>query len=144
MPTALSAYSPEIRPPTVGSIQSHETQLLHKKWFEGIGERYELPITQQEELIGRQFYELAETWREQKGGLSLVYQKSMLPSYQTIIGLGHRVIPFILRELERQPDHWFWALEVLTKQNPVPLADRGNIRKRAHAWIEWGKNNRLI
>lgn len=144
MPTALAAYSPKVRPPTVSSSQSHETQLLHKKWFEGIAELYELPITQQEESIGRQFYELAETWREQKGGLSFAIQKSMLPSYQRIMTLGKSVIPFILHELEKRPDYWFWALEMLTKQNPVPPSDKGNITKMAAAWVAWGKDNKYI
>lgn len=45
---------------------------------------------------------------------------AMLPSCQRIIGMGPVVVPLILEELRREPDHWFWALEMLTEDDPVP------------------------
>ena len=64
---------------------------------------------------------------------------SMLYAYQQIIGLGAPAIPLLLRELEREPDHWFWALKVLTGVNPVPQKSRGNIEEMAKHWVAWGK-----
>jgi hypothetical protein len=43
------------------------------------------------------------------------------PAYQRIIEMGQPVMPLIFRELEREPDHWFWALQSITGENPVKL-----------------------
>ena len=63
------------------------------------------------------------------------------PAYQRIIGLGPQVIPLILAELAKQPDHWFWALQALTGENPVPFADQGRIPAMTAAWLTWGHDN---
>ena len=47
--------------------------------------------------------------------------------------------PLLLRELERDPDHWFAALKAITGANPADPADRGRIDKLAAAWLKWGK-----
>ena len=56
-----------------------------------------------------------------------------------IIGMGPAVVPLILEELQREPDHWFWALEAITQQDPVPPEARGDVGAMADAWIAWGK-----
>lgn len=33
--------------------------------------------------------------------------------------MGEAAVPLILRDLEHQPDHWFWALREITQANPV-------------------------
>lgn len=99
------------------------------------------------ETVEREFRKLADVWYKQKGPSSSVTQKSMLSSYQKIIGLGRQVIPLILRELQHHPDHWFWALEALLaegEESPVQESDKGNIRKMTDAWLRWGKEKRLI
>jgi len=50
----------------------------------------------------------------------------------------------ILEELQREPDRWFWALESITEQNPVPPLVNGNVRLMAQAWIDWGKQQRYV
>lgn len=96
--------------------------------------------------LEQRFNELADEWRRQKGPISSITLKSMIPAYQRIIGLGRAIIPLILKELERKPDHWFYALEMLTTEdeNPVSDSDAGNINKMAAAWVRWGKEKRLI
>jgi hypothetical protein len=64
---------------------------------------------------------------------------AMLWPYQQIIGMGKDVLPYILEELQREPDHWFWALEAITQENPVAPEAAGRVRQMAEAWIEWGK-----
>jgi hypothetical protein len=49
------------------------------------------------------------------------------------------VVPLLLRELEREPDHWFRALYALTGANPVPEGSQGNVREMALAWLHWGR-----
>jgi hypothetical protein len=86
------------------------------------------------------FLQLAEQWRRETGMLSLVSKMAIHPAYQRIIGMGQPVVPLILRELEREPDHWFWALQAITGENPVQPAQRGILDEMAAAWLEWGKN----
>jgi hypothetical protein len=64
------------------------------------------------------------------------------PAYQEIIQMGPAVVPLILADLARQPDHWFSALKAITGANPsINPADRGRIDKLAEAWLRWGKEN---
>lgn len=67
----------------------------------------------------------------------------MHPAYQRIIGMGPAALPLILREMERRPDHWFWALQAITGTDPVTVGARGNMRGMAAAWVAWGKDNGL-
>lgn len=64
----------------------------------------------------------------------------MHPAYQTIIGMGPDAVPFLLRELEMNPDAWFWALRSITEADPVPLNVRGDVLAMARAWLAWGRN----
>jgi hypothetical protein len=90
------------------------------------------------------FRQLADEWRVGTRYLSSTTEISMHPAYQRIIGLGPQVIPLILAELEREPEHWFWALTALTGENPVPTCDRGRLRAMADAWLKWGRENGWI
>jgi hypothetical protein len=87
------------------------------------------------------FARLTSEWKEQSRYLSNTAQIAMLPSYQRIIGMGTSVVPLILDELQREPDQWFWALEAITEQNPVPPESAGQVRLTAQAWIEWGRQH---
>jgi len=69
---------------------------------------------------------------------------ALLRPYQAIIGMGMPVVPLILEELKREPDQWFWALEAITEENPVPGDALGNVRRMAQAWIEWGRGRGLV
>ena len=59
-------------------------------------------------------------------------------SYRAIIGIGKKVIPLILWQLQRQPDFWFAALRALTLEDPVSEVTRGNVRRMADEWLNWG------
>lgn len=87
------------------------------------------------------FRALADDWKSRKSHSSSVEEMAMHPAYQQIIGLGPDVVPLLLAELERHPDHWFWALHAVTREDPVPPESRGKIRAMAKAWIEWGRRN---
>ena len=71
--------------------------------------------------------------------MSSATDMAMLASYQRIIGLGPAVLPLIFRELEREPDHWFWALAAITDANPVPSESQGKVPEMAQAWIDWAR-----
>ena len=76
--------------------------------------------------------------------MSNTAQMAMLRSYQKIIGMGMVAVPFLLAELRREPDQWFWALEVITDENPVPAEAAGKVRVMAQAWIDWGRQRGLL
>ena len=83
------------------------------------------------------FRRLAEEWKQQSHFLSNTAQMAMLRPYQRIIGMGLPVVPLILEELQREPDHWFWALEAITEENPVPPEAAGKVHDMARAWLDW-------
>lgn len=85
------------------------------------------------------FKTLVQEWKARRSHSSCVEDISIDMAYQQIIGLGPDAIPLLLAELERNPDHWFWALFAITRQDPVPEEDRGKIKKMAEAWIGWGR-----
>jgi hypothetical protein len=84
------------------------------------------------------FQNLAEQWRNETGHISNMLYKYMNRNYQKIIAKGPDVIPLILEELQTNPNHWFWALEVITNENPVKQEHTGYIDLMAGDWIEWG------
>ncbi|MBE9096320.1 hypothetical protein [Tychonema sp. LEGE 07203] len=106
----------------------------------GLNATFSYPIWKTAE-IEETFLELAEQWRRETGMMSLVTKMSMHPAYQRIIGMGQAVVPLILRELEQEPDHWFWALQAITGANPVESEQRGRLKQMAEAWIQWGREN---
>jgi len=93
----------------------------------------------------RDFRKLAHEWREATGGFPRVADKIKHPSYLRIISWGWDAVPHILAELQSSDDagHWFEALHQITGADPVQSKDRGNIRKMAEAWIQWGRRRNL-
>lgn len=86
------------------------------------------------------FQQLASQWRKERGATSSITQMATCLSYQRVIGMGEKAIPLILRQLENEgddPDHWFWALQAITREDPVPEDARGNMKEMARAWLDW-------
>jgi hypothetical protein len=86
----------------------------------------------------RRFLELAATWKRERGPHSSSARLTDHPAYQQLIALGPEIVPLLLRELERSPDHWFRALHALTGADPVAPESRGKMREMAEAWLRWG------
>lgn len=94
--------------------------------------------------IHERFQTLRDDWKSRTRHLSNTGQISLVFSYQSIIGMGPAAVPLILAELEREPDHWFWALEAITGENPVRDEDAGNMQASSEAWLHWGRKNGLM
>jgi putative addiction module CopG family antidote len=95
-------------------------------------------------LTAGRFRELADEWRATRPrGVDLT-ETLMHPAYQMIIGMGLPAVPHLLAELANKPDHWFWALHVITKENPVPPESEGNLKQMADAWLRWGRERGYI
>jgi hypothetical protein len=97
------------------------------------------PGSQPSGQLEADFQALVGAWRQERGPTSSTTQMAMCPSYQRIIGLGPAVVPLLLRELEQDPDHWFWALKAITGADPVPIESRGKLAEMARYWVDWGR-----
>jgi hypothetical protein len=86
------------------------------------------------------FERLADQWESDTRNLSSTTQKAIHPAYQDIVAMGPKVVPMILRRMERQGGHWFWALHHLTGQNPVEKAAEGDVGRMTEAWLKWGRS----
>jgi hypothetical protein len=82
------------------------------------------------------FPRLVAEWKQQSRSLSNTAQMAMLQPYQRMIGMGLSAVPLILEELHREPDQWFWALEAITEEDPVPPRTPA----RSIRWPKLGSN----
>jgi hypothetical protein len=93
------------------------------------------------------FQDLRRQWQQERGAKASVAEMAMTHAYQNIVGMGPDVVPSILKQLRSEgdrPDHWFWALASITRDNPVPPHSRGKVREMAEAWLEWGRKNNYV
>ena len=100
---------------------------------------YTWPVTRQATSLESTFSELVETWKEDCASISSLNELIIHPAYQRIIGLGMPAVPLLLKELEKAPNHWFWALAFITGENQVKEEQSGRIKEMAKSWIEWGR-----
>ncbi len=103
----------------------------------------EIPASTRDRGIERDFETLANRWKADTRFLSSITDIAMHPAYQRIIGMGPAAVPYVLRELERQPSQWFWALRAITGVDPVADEDRGDVRAMAKTWLRWGRQNHI-
>ncbi|HEY5198306.1 MAG TPA: hypothetical protein VIJ51_14900 [Solirubrobacteraceae bacterium] len=89
------------------------------------------------------FQRLADQRADETWAYSFVERKAMNRAYQRTIALGPRAVPLILERLvEQGPDHWYWALEMLTGSNPAEGAE--TMADAAERWLAWGRHRGLI
>ena len=106
----------------------------------GEAERVDIEASERERCdFEKLFRHLSEEWRRDRPRGADVAQLVMQPAYQRIIGMGEDTIPLILSELERRPDHWFWALHSITGADPISDHSQGNLSKMTGDWLEWGR-----
>ena len=121
---------------------SPDSEVVTERWRE-TERHYRFPVTRRSRDDAERFHALAEMWRNDVLFTSSVTEMVLHPAYQRIIGMGVAAVPFLLRELERRPDHWFWALTAITGADPVKPEHRGKLREMAQAWLQWGKEQGL-
>jgi type I restriction enzyme M protein len=103
-----------------------------------------LDVREGDGSVESEFKVLAAEWKAEHGVKASVVKMAQHPAYQQIIELGEKVVPLLLKELEREPDHWFLALNKITGEDPVPSAGRGHLKSMADAWVSWGKKKGLL
>ena len=85
------------------------------------------------------FMHLVAEWKATRNQLNSGIEMFTNPPYQQIIGMGQEAVPLILKEVEKNLDHWFWALKAITGKDPVPPAHRGRLKLMARDWLNWAK-----
>lgn len=85
------------------------------------------------------FERLVTEWRANRNNIGSVLDMCSHIAYQQIIGMGKDAVPLILRELEREIDHWFWALRAITAEDPVTENHRGRLALMSRDWLDWAK-----
>lgn len=83
------------------------------------------------------FRALVAEWKDATGPTSDVARMVMHPAYLQIIGMGPEVLPLILGELQREPDHWLVALYAIAGEDVA--AGSETFTQAVSAWIEWGR-----
>lgn len=94
--------------------------------------------------IEKIFITLRDRWKEETFILSSSTKITRNENYQSIIQLGVRALPLILKDLEETGSFWFEALEALTGLNLVPEEHWGNIPKMTQIWVDWGRRNNYL
>jgi hypothetical protein len=94
--------------------------------------------------LEKEFRGLLKRWRKDTQFKSSIIESVMHPDYQRIVDMGSSVVPLLLKELESDPDQWFWALCAITGANPVAPEDAGSVPKMNEAWLKWGKRQGLV
>ena len=89
--------------------------------------------------LAQEFMRLKKLWNEDTAGISSVTRILLSHYYLKIISLGPRVIPLILTELSKKPDHWFMALAVLSDSDPTKPGYTFN--EATEAWLKWGRDH---
>ncbi|MGH7139659.1 MAG: hypothetical protein ACREHD_28300 [Pirellulales bacterium] len=109
----------------------------------GVKASYKAALTQAQRE--RRFKRLVSQWRQQRNQYSSDPRDlAMCPAYQKIIAMGPEAIPLVLNELQRRPDHWFWALDMLTDTNPIRPEHAGDFKEMVNDWLLWGRDNGFI
>ena len=71
-------------------------------------------------------------------------QKKKHRAYQEIMAIGMPTIPFMLKEMKRNPMIWVNALQSLTGVNPAKARFPKSPEEISGAWIKWGRAHGYI
>ncbi|HWD38843.1 MAG TPA: hypothetical protein VG944_08345 [Fimbriimonas sp.] len=96
---------------------------------------------QQGEDVKAKFKRLKQAWLRERPKSSKLRDLVLSMPYQCIIGIGPAAVPLLLQELREAPENWFWALEAITQENPVPEDADGDVDQITQAWLKWATDN---
>ena len=98
----------------------------------------------QQESDEERFAHLADRWRKETRFVSSSTEQVLNGAYQQIIGMGRSALPLILRSLNSQGGHWFWALKHISGEDPLSPEEAGNYEKSREAWLAWGQEHHYL
>ena len=130
-----TSAKPEQRPINLAILD--DAPEVSSKYFASINKFFS--DVERASVARKRFIDLARKWRSETKHMSSIISISTNMNYQQIIGMGRDAIPFIIEDMAKYPDHWFWALEAITGEDSVASGSCGDIGKAAKAWIAWAK-----
>lgn len=92
--------------------------------------------------IAHEFEELARQWENETALAAFASQKADHWAYQRIIELGEDALPLVIDRLEREPNHWFWALRAIVGTD-VAVGER-TVEGARVKWLKWAREQRLL
>jgi hypothetical protein len=119
--------------PSTTAVSSSATTLF-AHWHDARAHS-QVPVSRQ--AVEDRFEDLRLTWIEQRGASSRAEDIILAHAYQQIIALGARAVPLIIRSMRERPDHWFWALNVITGVDPIDEEMYGDVPRMTRAWLDW-------
>lgn len=99
-------------------------------------------IRVEEPGIVQEFEKLVDRWERETATCSSLHEMILHDAYQQIIGLGPNVVPLILERMRAEPNHWFWALQALTRASPADGSE--TVSEATDAWLTWGRSEGLV
>lgn len=88
------------------------------------------------------FNALTDEWITATRLSSSLAETCMHPAYQQIIGLGPKVLPLILEDVEAGELHWGWALRALTGRDAAEGVQ--TLPDARDAWLRWRRNHPMF
>lgn len=102
-------------------------------------------IAEQDALnVETEFKRLSKLLNSKYLGHALLTDRLFSAEYAAVIGLGPRVVPLILRDLQKSLSPWFWALRALTRTDAASDVGAGDFGAMRASWLAWGKKNGLM
>ena len=90
------------------------------------------------------FRHCADSWSAETMNRSNPVDIVMHPAYQRIISLGLQGIPHILKEMMEEGGEWFWALRMITGEDPVTPEHDGRVKLMKMDWLQWGREKGYV
>jgi hypothetical protein len=97
-----------------------------------------------DENLRDKFARLAAQWQNETWFMSNADNIAKHPAYQEIIRMGKSALPFILQAMRAEPNHWFWALNLITKFDAVKVEHAGDVTAMTQDWLDWGREQHII
>ena len=94
------------------------------------------------ETLESEFNTLSKQWRDETFFLSSLSEICFHPAYQTIMAMGKEAVPFILKDLEKQLNHWFYALRYIARNDVANGAE--NLEDARQRWLTWGRKEKYL
>jgi len=94
--------------------------------------------------VASEFRKLRLALDRRLGPVGLLRDRLFSAEYAAIVGLGPRVVPLLLKDLQRSVQPWFWALKAITRTDPASDVNPGDFETIAARWIEWGKQKKIL
>ena len=58
--------------------------------------------------------------------------------------MGRDVVPYIIDDLSKTQNHWFYALTKITGNNPITDNHAGNVELMTKDWLKWANENSIV